>query len=236
MIRFSNRNADKELMDDPLLEEQTIKEVLQDVNRANRLLGGTRITLQAIKQLVKEYPQEHYTIMDMGCGDGSMLREVAAFCKENHINARFIGLDLNENSIKIGRKQAAEYPQIQYLKQDILQIEPEKLSCDILLCTLTIHHFGNNQIPIFLKKFAGLTKIGVVINDLDRNKIAYFLFKIYSALFIKTKIARHDGLISVKSGFTKKDLLIFSKTLPQLHHSIQWRWAFRYRWIMKHPK
>ncbi len=236
MIRFSNRITDMELMDDPHLEEQTIKEVLQDVNRANQLLGGTRITLQAIKQLVKEYPQEHYTIMDMGCGDGSILREVAAFCKKNHIDARLIGLDLNENSLKIGKKQSAEYPQIQYLKKDILQIEPENLSCDILLCTLTMHHFGYNQIPVILEKFAALAKIGVVINDLDRNKIAYSLFKIFSALFIKTKIARHDGLISVKSGFTKKDLLIFSKTLPQLHHSIQWRWAFRYRWIMKHPK
>lgn len=222
-------------MDDPHLMEETIKEVLQDVNRANKLLGGTSITLQAIKQLVEEYPQEHYTIMDMGCGDGSMLREVAVFCEENHIKAGFIGLDLNEKSLKLGKKQSAEYPQIQYLRQDILHIEPENLSCDILICTLTMHHFTNNQIPVFLEKFAALSKIGVVINDLDRNKIAYSLFKIFSVLFMKSKIARHDGLISVKSGFTKKDLLIFSKNLPQLRHSIQWRWAFRYRWIMKHP-
>ena len=96
-----------------------------------------------------------------------------------------------------------------------------------------MHHFSNEQIPIFLSQFTNLAKIGVIINDLQRSALAYYLFKGFSAIFIKTKIAKHDGLISIKSGFKKKDLITFSKDLSHSAHTINWKWAFRYVWVMQ---
>lgn len=233
---FEHRNTEMELMDDPELEIGAIREILKDVNKANALLGGHKITLRAIRQLTNEYPQKEYTIVDMGCGDGSMLRKVTQYCKQQNINIKCIGVDLNENSIQIAREQSAGFPNIDYLKQDILALDTTSFHCDILLCTLTMHHFTDEQIAIFLNKFVSLAKIGVVINDLERSKIASFLFKVFSVFLVKTRIAKHDGLISIKSGFTKKDLVIFSQSLTNMEHRIQWRWAFRYEWVMKHPQ
>jgi len=235
-MMFEYRNTEMELMDDPALEIGTIREILKDVNKANALLGGHRITLRAIRELSKEYPQEEYTIVDMGCGDGSMLRKVARYCKQQRINIKCIGVDLNENSIRIAREQSINFPNIEYLKQDILALDTNNFHCDILLCTLTMHHFSDEQIFMFLNKFVSLAKIGVVINDLQRSKLAYFLFKLFSTFLMKTKIAKHDGLISIKSGFTKKDLAIFSSSLTNMVHRIRWRWAFRYEWVIKHPQ
>ena len=170
----------------------------------------------------------------MGCGEGSMLREVAHFFRNEKIKVRLIGMDLNEQAIAMGRERSKSYPEISFMQQDILQLTEEDLTCDILLCTLTMHHFRCEQIPQFLEQFVKLSTIGVVINDLQRSRLAYYLFKGFSAIFIRTKIAKHDGLISVRSGFTKKELIAFSKKLPQVKHSIRWKWAFRYVWMMQH--
>ncbi len=235
MIRFKERSTEDELMDDLSLDEIQIKSVLKDITLANKWLGGNKITIKALDKLFKEHPREEYTIIDIGCGDGSMLREVADHCVEKHIKTKLIGLDLNEKSINIAKNSSRNYSNIKFYMQDVLALKPDEHHCDILLCTLTLHHFSQEQIHTFIKKFALLATIGIVVNDLDRNKIGFALFKVFSWVFMKTYIAKHDGLVSIKSGFTKNDFHIFSRSVPVMDSKVRWRWAFRYEWILTHP-
>jgi len=235
MIRFKERSTERELMDDLSLDEIQIKSILKDITLANKLLGGNNITIKALDRLFKEHPRENYNIIDIGCGDGSMLREVADHCAKKHIKTQLIGLDLNERSINIAKEYSHSYTNIKYSVQDVLSLEPEEFRCDILLCTLTLHHFSQEQIHTFIKKFALLATIGIVVNDLDRNKIGFALFKVFSQVFMKSSIAKHDGLVSIKSGFVKNDFQIFSKSVPSMDYKVRWRWAFRYEWILAHP-
>ncbi len=233
MADFSKRNRDSELMDDGGVDENILREVLYDIDRSNRILGGNRITLNEVERLIREYPQESYTILDMGCGNGSMLREIVKLGRRRGIAIKAIGIDLSEKGLDIAKAASSEFPEIHYLKQDILALTPDDLKCDILVCTLTVHHFNDENIPVFLEQFIKLAHIGVVINDLQRSALAYQLFKGFSAIFIRTNIAKHDGLISIKSGFTKAELERFAKDLPSVAHEIQWKWAFRYVWVMR---
>ncbi len=233
MINFTHRNTDPELMDDPNVPEVVLRKVLEDISRVNRLLNGNRITVRAVDQLIKETPRKKYTIVDMGCGDGQMLREVADFYRNKDVEVRLIGIDLSEKGIKIAQELSEGYPEIQFLRQDILNIKAEALQCDILLCTLTMHHFSNAEIPIFLDQFVKLSNLGVVINDLQRSRVAYYLFKLFSIIFIKTDIGRLDGLTSIKSGFLKDELIAFSKAIPNAYHSVHYKWAFRYLWLVR---
>ena len=169
----------------------------------------------------------------MGCGDGSMLRELARFCQKNDIATRLIGIDLNEKALQLAVEASKDYPEIEYLCKDIIRFDADTLSCDILINTLTMHHFTNKEIEIFLQKFIELAKIGVVINDLHRSLSAYYLFQLFSLIFIKTKVAKIDGLISITKGFVKSDLLTYAKKLPTVSHQIEWKWAFRYVWVMQ---
>ncbi|NNE78346.1 MAG: methyltransferase domain-containing protein, partial [Pricia sp.] len=171
--------------------------------------------------------------LDMGCGDGTMLKKVAIWARKEGFKVDCIGIDFNEKGLDLARKASADFPEIQYMKQDILTLRPEKLKCDILICTLTMHHFYDEEIPIFLEQFAKLAHIGIVINDLQRSPVAYHLFRVFSAIFVRTKIAKHDGLVSVRRGFTKPELIAFSKSLPSMEHDIRWKWAFRYVWVMR---
>ncbi|MDT7830568.1 methyltransferase domain-containing protein [Pricia sp. S334] len=232
MSDFVKRNRDPELMDDVGMDSDILKKVLHDVDRTNRLLGGHQITLRGVAQLIRKHPQESYTIVDMGCGNGGMLREVVKLGRRMGVSIEAIGIDLSEKCLAIARNASSGFPEIQFIKQDILQLSPEDLHSDIVLCTLTMHHFFDENISVFLDRFTQLARIGVVINDLQRSPLAYHLFRGFSAIFIRTKIAKHDGLISIKSGFTRAELQRFAETLPSVDHDIKWKWAFRYVWVM----
>ncbi|WP_394749069.1 methyltransferase domain-containing protein [Spongiimicrobium salis] len=232
---LSQRSTEQELMDDPRVDSATLREVLKDINRSNAMLNGNGITLNALEKLIKGHSKDQYTIVDMGCGDGTMLKEIALLLRHKKINARLIGVDLNEKSIAIAQEHTKAFPEISFLQQDILDLQASDLKCDILVCTLTMHHFKDKEIPIFLGQFVKLASIGVIINDLQRSRIAYYLFKCFSLIFIRTKIAKNDGLVSIMSGFFKSELLAFAKQLPKQKHKIKWKWAFRYVWIIQQP-
>jgi heme/copper-type cytochrome/quinol oxidase subunit 2 len=46
-------------------------------------------------------------------------------------------------------------------------------------------------------------------------------------------MSREDGLVSILRGFKKEELVAFSKQLQLNNFAIQWKWAFRYQWIIK---
>lgn len=234
MIRYKERSLEQEKMDDPLLGKDMIRAVLWDINTVNSLLGGNRVTLKALKRMMLNDPGKKYNVLDVGCGDGTVLREVALMCEREGIEASLKGIDLNADSISLAMQKNSDLKNISFERRDVFDLEPERDGCDFVLCTLTLHHFSDEEIVKLIIKFSELAQLGVVINDLDRNKIAYALFVVFSALFMKTRIARQDGLTSIKRGFTKNELRNFSKLIPDLSHRIRWRWAFRYEWSFWH--
>lgn len=230
---FSKRSSKPELMDDFQGGIISLRKVFDDINRVNRILRGNAITVKEVAKLIRLNPKDQYTIVDMGCGDGNMLREIATYCRNKNIKVRLIGIDLNREALQLAREWPVAFEEISYRHQDILQMNPDEFKGDIVINTLCMHHFTEEQLPIFLNKFVQLADIGVVINDLQRSLWAYYLFKVFSLIFIKTKTAEIDGLISISKGFVKADLLRYASKLPTVTHVIKWKWAFRYVWTMQ---
>ena len=99
------------------------------------------------------------------------------------------------------------------------------------MCTLFIHHFSNDEIISILSTILKNSSIGIVINDLHRNILAYYLFK-FIGYFIKNKMVIEDGLISILKAFKREELETIS-TQMKVGFSIKWKWAFRYLWLLK---
>jgi len=59
------------------------------------------------------------------------------------------------------------------------------------------------------------------------------LFQLICFVFRINGMAKRDGLISILRGFKKQDLEYFSQQLQLKTYSIDWKWAFRYQWIIK---
>lgn len=233
-VNLKHRSKENEIMDDPNIEDRALNEALSDISRVNRWLGGNNITIKAILKLIKKVPiSKEIIICDLGCGDGEMLRIIAKVFRRKKRNVRLIGIDLNEKSLQSANKLSEDYPEISFFRQNILEIDASKFYCDIIISTLTLHHLAYGQIKPVLSKSVMLANKAVIINDLHRSVIAYYLFKIFSFFFIKSYIAKNDGLVSIKRGFTKQELIQFSKDIEVSQFKIDWKWAFRFRWILK---
>ncbi len=233
MIDFKVRSHQKEILDEWQGDIHELECVLKDINRVNRILGGNAITVNAVIKLIQEHPKESYTILDMGCADGNMLRQIAKAARKHRISLNLIGVDLNRDAVTIAKNESIDYPEIVYHEKDILSADFSDFRCDIVITTLTMHHFQDSEILNFAQQFTRLASIGVVINDLHRSALAYYLFKGFSLIFIKTKIAKIDGLTSIRKGFVKSELIAMAKSLTNLDHKIAWKWAFRYVWVMR---
>ncbi len=236
-IDTSKRTNQVEIMDDFDLKGEELDKTLKDLDNINKWLGGNKITLDAVKAIIKNQPKDRdIYIADVGCGNGAVLREIAKWGRKNEYKIKLTGIDANTHAIEIGRKKSKNYPEIDFLAIDIFSDEFKDFYCDIILCTLTLHHFKNKEILKLLRIFNQQARIGVVINDLHRSKAAYRLFQAFCAVFINNEIARKDGLISILRGFKKEELKSFAEKLPQTNHQINWKWAFRYQWIIQKEK
>ncbi|MNL33978.1 hypothetical protein D3C87_1559180 [compost metagenome] len=197
------------------------------------MLGGNKLTLHGIEELLKKTDiSKTIIIADIGCGNGDMLRMLAKYGQKRNLYFKLIGIDANAFTISYAETLSKDFNNIEYNCMDIFSEEFSQLKYDIVLCTLTLHHFSTNQIAEVMDVLNKNTSIGIVVNDLHRSKVAYRLFELIGFVFNLNNMSRNDGLISILKGFKKNELELLSKKLNLKNYSINWKWAFRYQWII----
>jgi 2-polyprenyl-3-methyl-5-hydroxy-6-metoxy-1,4-benzoquinol methylase len=234
MILNTKYRTDKpELMDDFSLEGEVLRDALDKIAKINTFLGGNKLTLFGVKKLIENHPKEaEILIVDVGCGNGDMLRYLADYGLKNNLIFKLIGLDANDFTINHARNLSVNYPNISYRCENIFDVKFKMIPSDIVLCTLTLHHFKDDEIMKIMAVFYANANLGIVINDLHRSRLAYRLFQLVCFVFKLNTMSREDGLVSILRGFKKKELIDFSKRLGFKKYIIEWKWAFRYQWII----
>jgi len=240
-IDTSQRSNAPEIMDDFNLEGEILRDALDKIASINRLLGGNKVTLNGLEYLLKVKSSTHkerskndgqITILDVGCGNGDMLRTLADFASKKQLNFKLVGIDANEFTINHARQLSIGYPNISYSCADIFEEIKQEKVYDVILCTLTLHHFKDEEIITLMKGFKATSALGIVVNDLHRSKIAYYLFTALCFVFGLNQMSKDDGLVSILRGFKKQDLLSYSRQLNFNTYVLKWKWAFRYQWII----
>jgi 2-polyprenyl-3-methyl-5-hydroxy-6-metoxy-1,4-benzoquinol methylase len=230
-IDTTNRSTEIEIMDDLDMSGEALINSLDQLANINKWLGGNKTTIDSLKTILKTQAKDKtISIIDLGCGNGDMLRKVAHFGKKNDYKFNLLGIDANQTTIDYAIKLSANFPEITYKKEDVLSKEFATHTYDIAMCTLFLHHFEDHVALDFVQTLLKNAKIGVVINDLHRHWLAYYLFKLLTSV-IGNKMTREDGLTSILKAFKRIDLEEFSKKL-NYKSTITWRWAFRYQWII----
>ncbi len=232
-IDTTHRSIAPEIMDDFGMEGPILTDALDKIAAINRLLGGNKVTLEGIRFLLKgKGLSGKIKIIDVGCGNGAMLKMLSGFAAKNRLAFELQGIDANPATIAHAKLLSSAYPNISYQCCDIFE-ENGSASCDILLFTLTLHHFTDGEIVNLFKNLIHKVRVGIVVNDLQRSALAYRLFTALSYVFGLNDMSREDGLVSILRGFKKTDLLRYEKELDIHSAHIRWRWAFRYLWVIK---
>jgi 2-polyprenyl-3-methyl-5-hydroxy-6-metoxy-1,4-benzoquinol methylase len=231
-IDTTYRSNATEIMDDFSMKGELLRDTLDKLGNINKWLGGNRVTLSGIAQLLKGQPKDKtYTIIDLGCGHGDILRLIADFGRKHNYNFKLIGFDANQDAIDYATELSEDYHELSFRNEDIFSSKFHNLEYDIALTTLFLHHFKEKEILSLLHVLSSSATLGIVVNDLQRSEIAYGLFKLLS-LVISNQMIVQDGLTSILRSFKRQDLEHMSKQL-NLKSQIRWKWAFRYQWLIK---
>lgn len=226
-----NRSNEIEIMDDLDMSGELLINTLDQLANINKWLGGNKITIDGIKAILKSQSKDKIIrIIDLGCGNGDMLRKVADYGRVNGYKFQLLGIDANQATIDYAIQLSVKFPEISYSKEDALAKEFEMHTYEIAMCTLFLHHFEDTVALDFVKTLVKNATIGVLVNDLHRHRLAYYLFRLVT-FGIKNHMIKRDGLTSVLRAFKRTDLEEFSKRI-NYSSTITWRWAFRYQWII----
>lgn len=233
MVDTTYRSDAPEIMDDFAMEGEILRDALDKIASINKLLGGNKVTIEGVKTLLKGVDKGmRISILDVGCGNGDMLRTLADLAAKEGYLFSLYGIDANAFTIRHAASLSSEYANISFHCEDIFQENLPRPHFDIILCTLTLHHFKNTEILDLLRFLHAHATLGIVINDLHRSKLAYYLFSALCYVFGLNSMSREDGLVSILRGFKRADLEQYTRALQIRKVSIKWKWAFRYQWII----
>jgi len=231
LVNTKYRSDEEEIMDDFDYQGEILHDSLDKLTKINRWLGGNAVTISGLREVLKNVSKvETLRIVDLGCGSGDILRQIAKYGKESGYKFNLLGIDANKNTINYAEKLSVEYDNLSFQQMDIFSEQFNGLEYDLVLSTLFFHHFKEKELVAFLKPVLAKAKYGVVVNDLHRHRIAYYLFKLL-CLTIKNRTIIEDGLTSVLRGFKKQELKEISEKL-NVKYELKWKWAFRFQWIL----
>ncbi len=189
-----------------------LEESLRDVARLNRFFGGAWLIRAQVTQLLERVPAgRSVTILDVGTGGGDLPIALVRWARRRGRQIRILALDRNYQILTIARRFAAAYPELVFLLGDGLRLPVKPEAVDVALVSLTLHHLKPAEAAALLAELNRTARLGFVVSDLMRSRLAYCLVWLATRLFAKNYMSRHDGPLSVLRAYTPAEILALAR-------------------------
>jgi 2-polyprenyl-3-methyl-5-hydroxy-6-metoxy-1,4-benzoquinol methylase len=196
MSGLAVRSLAAEQMDAPDLDPAVYARVLRDLGRVNGWTLARRPTLKFLAHALGE--RKRFRLLDVGFGEGDMLRSIADWAARRGIEAELIGVDLNPRSAEVARAATAARLPISYRTGDYRD-QPEAF--DFVVSSLVAHHMSEVELIAFLRFMEGRAAIGWMVNDLHRHTLSHAAYPWIARAFGWHRIVREDGTLSIARSF-----------------------------------
>ncbi|MFN3433233.1 MAG: methyltransferase domain-containing protein [Sphingomonas sp.] len=187
----------EELMDADDLPAETYAAVVADLARVNTVTLAARPTLAFIDRVMRT--GSRLRVLDVGFGDGDMLRRIAAHAARRGVDADLVGIDLNPRSEAAARAHTPAGLPITWRTGDYAALAGQ--DWDVVISSLVAHHMTHDQLVAFLRFMEREGKRGWLINDLHRHGFAHAGFPLLARIARWHPIVRHDGRLSIARSY-----------------------------------
>jgi 2-polyprenyl-3-methyl-5-hydroxy-6-metoxy-1,4-benzoquinol methylase len=201
MSRLAHRLDAEEQMDDPALDPAVYAAVIADLARVNALLMVYRPTIAFIARTLGE--RRRFRLLDVGFGQGDMLRAIARWARRRSVEAELVGVDLNPRSFPAAAAATPPGLGIEYRTGDYADQAGEEW--DYVVSASVTHHMTDTELHAFLRFMEAEARIGWYVNDIHRHRLAYWGFVPLARAMRWHPMVRHDGCLSVQRGFRRGD-------------------------------
>jgi len=190
-------------MDRPQPVSSELEKDLRNIRQLNRFFGSHRLVLHFLRRWIK--PGDHVRIVDLATGSGDIPRLIVDRTRKIGAKVEIAALDQQSATIEIARKLSADYPEISFVEANILEWQPAD-PYDIVLCSLALHHFSDEDAVRLLRRCRELSQKFVLVSDLRRGLLATIGVYLLTALIFREPMTRYDGRVSAARAFSFAEL------------------------------
>lgn len=192
----------EEQMDAPDLDSAIYARVLADLAKVNTVTMARRPTIGFLNR-VTAHDGGPLRILDVGFGDGDMLRRIAGWARKHGKRVDLVGVDLNPRSADVASAATPANQPIEYRTGDYADLADEPW--DVIISSLVAHHMTHDQLIAFLRFMDAHARRGWFINDLHRHGFAYLGYPLLARLAGWHRIVREDGQLSIARSYRPKE-------------------------------
>ena len=206
MFRTRSRQLERIDTGDYTPEEYTT--FLREIRFINRYLGDARALKRSLFSDIEQQDLSEFSVLDVACGSGELLRTTAAFAHETNRTARLTSIDLHHLSFSASaQNDPAEFPEAGYVRGDAFRLPFADGEFDYAISSLFFHHLTDEQIPLVLAEMTRVARRCIYIIDLHRHPMAYYLFKLFCFAFRISPLVTEDGSLSILRSFKPDEFL-----------------------------
>ena len=199
-------------MDADDLSPETYAAVVADLAKVNVVTLAARPTLDFLRRGVRD--AKSLKLLDVGFGDGDMLRRIARWAERRGLAAELVGVDLNPRSALAAEAHTPPGLPIRYVTGDYADLAGQ--GWDFIVSSLVAHHMTHDQLVAFLRFMDREAARGWLVNDLHRHRFAYLGFPLLAKLAGWHPIVRHDGTLSIARAYRPSEWCpILAETVPK---------------------
>lgn len=203
---FEKRARGLELLDGPDADAQLAQSSYALMRFANASGGGRRVVLDFLDAELARRPDEKtLRILDLGAGCCDIPLAIVTWARRNHCRVEITCLDHNRQALKLASQRIRDLSggPITLQRADLLTYEPAE-AFDYALASMVFHHFTADQIRALVRRLGGFVRNALLVNDLRRCALNYLAC--YATVRPFASQVRHDALLSIRRGFTIRDL------------------------------
>lgn len=207
---FKTRSTKLERIDTGDYTSEEYAVFLREIAFINKYLGDRRALKKTLlRDLAREWQKpdrkggllDSFSVLDVGCGSGELLRYIAEFARQNGKNAHLVGIDLNEISTSVTASESREFPEISAIRGDAFKLPFADNTFDYAISSLFFHHLTDDQIPQALNEMSRVARRATYVIDLHRHPMAYVLYRLFCFAFQISPLVTQDGSLSILKGF-----------------------------------
>jgi 2-polyprenyl-3-methyl-5-hydroxy-6-metoxy-1,4-benzoquinol methylase len=199
-MSLATRSLAEEQMDAEDLSPETYAAVIGDLAKVNRLTMAARPTLSFVRRAAKDRP---FRLLDVGFGNGDMLRSIARWAKRRGLPCELVGVDLNSSSEPAARAATPADLPIRYVTGDYAELAGEPW--DLIVSSLVAHHMTHTQLIAFLRFMDAHARMGWLVNDLHRHWLPYAGYPLLATLVRWHQMVKADGTLSIARSYRPRE-------------------------------
>jgi ubiquinone/menaquinone biosynthesis C-methylase UbiE len=225
--RFDKRSYELEHLDKGDYTPEEYEGCLVELRRVNDYLGDASALRRACLPLIERAHLKSFSVLDVGAGSGELLRVVADWANETGRRAHLVGLELNARSAEAILEESRGFPEISSIRADALHLPFADDSFDFAICSLFTHHFKDEGVVAILLELSRVARRRIFVIDLHRHPLAYYLYTTVGQLFLRNRLIREDGALSIRRGFKPRELQRLAQRAHLSNIQVERRFPFR---------